>query len=538
MLDIMSVGDLLLGALGLLLILASIIRYELATADPSARRSAFILLLVGAFGLRLFVARLDPYLNLWDEQFHALVAKNLISHPLRPTLYERPLLPFDIWDWTHKDVWLHKQPLFLWQIALSLRLFGVNELAVRLPSVFLSTAVLAIIQRVGTLTVSARAGFYGALLAASGWFGLDLVAGHALTDHNDVAFLFYVAASLWAWVEMSRSPTMRWAVLVGVFAGLAVLVKWLAGLIVFSGWALALVTDRSARRDRHAWGRLVLGLVVTATVVLPWQIYILRVFPEEARWEYALNMRHIHEALEGHEGGFGFHWRALRDLYGNSPVVPPLAAGSLLLLAIRMPRRDHRVALLTWIVAVYAFFTAAATKMTAYCYPVSPLLYLAFGATLESALLWLTHVAGVKRAWAARSLSIVVLLLSAWSVSVRELAYHHTNRKLDEKPYRAVRMRDTEIIRRLPEVLPSGRDWAVFNCREHEGILVMFHTPYIGYDVVPTPEQLATLQAKGVAVAVFTSPDLPDYLAQDPTVFKVRPSVWDGPLGQVRGITN
>src|SRR4051812_26167647 len=244
--------NVLLIASSLVVIAASVVAFELAPAGSRASRSAFVLLLLGGLGLRLAVARLDPYLNLWDEQFHALVAKNLIHHPLRPTLYERPLLPFDFWDWTHNHVWLHKQPLFLWQIALSLRVFGVNELAVRLPSVLLSTAVLAIVLRLGTLMLSARAGFYAALLAVSGWFGLDLVSGHAVTDHNDVAFLFYVAASLWAWAEMSRARTVRWAVLVGVFAGLAVLVKWLTGLLVFSGWAIAVVTDRHLRRDSHS----------------------------------------------------------------------------------------------------------------------------------------------------------------------------------------------------------------------------------------------------------------------------------------------
>ena len=532
MLDVLSVSDLVLAAASLLLIVASVVRHELGTAERSASRSCFILLLLGGLGLRVFISRLDPYLNLWDEQFHALVAKNLIGHPLRPTLYERPLLPFEIWDWPHKHVWLHKQPLFLWQMALSLRVFGFNELAVRLPSVLLSTAVLAFILRLGALTVSERAGFYGALLAATAWFGLDLVVGHTPTDHNDVAFLFYVAASFWAWVEMSRSPTVRWAILVGLAAGLAVLVKWLIGLVVFSGWAIALMTDRRARRDPYAWRRFALSLAVTAIVVLPWQMYILHVFPEEARWEYALNTRHVHEALEGHAGGLGFHWRALRDLYGDSPIVPPLVVGALVLLAFRMPRRDHRVALLTWVASMYAFFTMAATKMTAYCYPVSPVVYLALGATLESALLWLGPRVGMKRIAAARALFVLVILLLPWTVNVRELVYHHTNRKLDERPYRAVRVRDTEIFRRLPELLPPGRDWAVFNCREHEGILVMFYSPYIGYDVLPTPQQLAALRARGVAIAVFDGPDLPDHLVRDATVFKIRPSVWEGSVGK------
>ena len=28
-----------------------------------------------------FAALLDPFLNIWDERFHALVAKNMMNHP-------------------------------------------------------------------------------------------------------------------------------------------------------------------------------------------------------------------------------------------------------------------------------------------------------------------------------------------------------------------------------------------------------------------------------------------------------------------------
>jgi hypothetical protein len=298
------------------------------------------------------------------------------------------------------------------------------------------------------------------------------------------------------------------------------------------------VTDRRLRRDPGSWGRLGLSLAIVVALVLPWQIYIIHTFPQEARWEYALNTRHFFAPLEGHGGGFGFHWRALRDLYGNTPLVPPLVVGSLLLLAGRVPRRDHRAALITWVVVTYAFFTASATKMTAYCYTVSPIVYLAFGAALERAFGWLTRRARADSASIVRSIAMLVALVMAWGVTARELAYHHSDRKLEQKPYRAVRIHDTAIIRRLPEILPSGRDWVVFNCRQHEGILVMFHTPYTGYDGLPTAAQLATLQARGLAVAVFDAPDLPGYLASNRSVFKIRPSVWDGPLGQVRQITN
>ena len=69
---------------------------------------ALCLIVILGFGLRAYSAS-DRYLHNWDERYHALVAKNMIEHPLRPTLYENPVLPFDSKDWERNHIWLHKQ---------------------------------------------------------------------------------------------------------------------------------------------------------------------------------------------------------------------------------------------------------------------------------------------------------------------------------------------------------------------------------------------------------------------------------------------
>ncbi len=90
--------------------------------------SAFFLMLVSAV-FCLFVASTN-YLLPWDERYHALVAKNLIEHPLLPALYENPILPYDYKQWAGNHIWVHKQPVTLWGMALSIKLFGTNVIAV------------------------------------------------------------------------------------------------------------------------------------------------------------------------------------------------------------------------------------------------------------------------------------------------------------------------------------------------------------------------------------------------------------------------
>lgn len=99
--------------------------------------AALALLMAGGALLRIG-ASMDPFLHPWDERYHALVAKHLMAYPLKPTLYAHPALPYDAASWVGGHVWLHKPPFALWCMAASMGLFGVNEIAVRMPSILAS----------------------------------------------------------------------------------------------------------------------------------------------------------------------------------------------------------------------------------------------------------------------------------------------------------------------------------------------------------------------------------------------------------------
>src|SRR3954469_18267269 len=66
------------------------------------------LIVLGGLILRVFVAS-DLFLHEWDERYHALVAKNLMSNLLLPRLYASPLLNYDCREWASNYIWLHKQ---------------------------------------------------------------------------------------------------------------------------------------------------------------------------------------------------------------------------------------------------------------------------------------------------------------------------------------------------------------------------------------------------------------------------------------------
>ena len=85
-------------------------------------------LLLGGLLLLSFLLKLNHLghqrLRGVDECCHALVAKNLLKHPLKPILIETPYLLYAETAWGENHVWLHKPILPLWQITLSYRTYA------------------------------------------------------------------------------------------------------------------------------------------------------------------------------------------------------------------------------------------------------------------------------------------------------------------------------------------------------------------------------------------------------------------------------
>src|SRR5215203_5533899 len=101
---------------------------------------AFLVLL--GFFLRFYISWKEPFLHDWDERFHALVARNLMDHPFKPMLRKNPIDNYDPNSWCCNHIWLHKQPLFMWQMALSMKIFGTSVLSMRLPSIIMGSLMI------------------------------------------------------------------------------------------------------------------------------------------------------------------------------------------------------------------------------------------------------------------------------------------------------------------------------------------------------------------------------------------------------------
>lgn len=481
-------------------------------AYKRCRYSRAVLLLMGAaLSLRLVMIGLDPFLHDWDERFHALVAKNLLADYLRPLLRANPVLPYDYRSWSSNHVWLHKQPLFLWQMTLSMQVFGVNEVALRLPSAILGTLLLWPTYRLGKLIFSPAVGYHAALLTAFAYYQLELTTGWQSVDHSDVAFLAYVTASVWAYYE-SRQPlaSRYWNLVIGLSAGGAVLCKWLPGLVVYAAWVVDVLVEKDRRRNAQEYLRATSATAITALVVLPWQVYCHFRFPLEQAFETRYAALHFGRVLEG-KGGPWYFYLTQNMWYQYQWLVLLIGIGIALLLTGKETSKTGRPLLVTGGL-MFVFYTLAATKMPSYTYVVSP------GVLLLAALAWekITGWLGRRfKNWGPLPAYAMLFLVLAVDLRPFSLLKHHTLRfaTLQGQQERRLKIRRTEAYRRLDALVPAGH--IIFNAPPLAEIEAMFYSNLNVYSWWPSEEEHRSLTRRGYHLAIL--PDhgqqkVPDFL--------------------------
>ncbi len=486
------------------------------------KKVGLVFLFLGSIGFGYFIANLDQFLIIWDEQYHALVAKNMLKNPLKPTLYSAPLIEYDYRHWTGNHIWLHKQPLFLWQIALSLKLFGINALAVRIPSILLHSVVAIMIYRIGRISYSSTVGFYGALFFSVAYYPLELVAGKYATDHNDVAFLFYVTASFWAWFEYQNSKKNYWLIVIGVFAGFAVLVKWLVGLLIYAVWTISLViSEKKKRLELKKYFPVLISVGISLFVFIPWQLYSFRQYPLEAKYEFNLNTEHFFHAVEGHGGDFLFHFNAMKNIYGSGEAVPFLLLLGVFLFLKNSVAIIYRVAILSAIIITYGFYTIASTKMISFCIIVSPFGFLGLAALVESTINFLATKFKLQKSELFFR-SIILVGVCFLLIDFSKIQHYHTDWKPNDNCNRSSDLKLMSTIKRVSDVLQNEK-FVVFNIntRTNGHIAMMFYTDYIAYSFIPDQKQIKQIKSQFYKIAILDVGNIPDFIRNDNDIVKI-----------------
>jgi 4-amino-4-deoxy-L-arabinose transferase len=446
--------------------------------------------------LAIFTIQLDPFLHLWDERFHALVAKNMVNHPFHPRLFATTAVDsFHDVTWDKTQTWLHKQPFFLWLMAGSIRLFGAEVWAVRLPAALLwVTAALALLFTLRRMA-QPLAGWMAFLFTMTSGYWAGLVGGYIQLDQNDATFASLVVLSMAAWVHFTQKPNRTRAWLVGACAGAALLTKWLPGGLVFGGWLLYAITEVPPSDRRKHFALMAQALAIALVIVLPWQVYTLIQFPTEFAEEWHYNARHLWEPIEGHDGPWWYQLNQSRLIWG--PVLLTLLALSLLV------QRKHPIplfkpmALMSLVPLV--IYSLAATKMPSFMVVAwFPVCWLASTTGAHFIQKIAVRWPAIQKPWWAMA---AVLVLFGFNFKPATLIQNHRREDPANIPTHGLwsnRQYWVELAQ-----MPQG---VVFNVPERMYVDCMFYTPHLAYPLWPDANLVRRLLESNQRVYILLGP--------------------------------
>jgi 4-amino-4-deoxy-L-arabinose transferase-like glycosyltransferase len=345
----------------------------------------FVALLVFAYPFALDIPLLDP-----DEGLHASIAQEMVEqgHWVTPTLLGKPFLD--------------KPILYFWCEALSLRIFGMHETAVRLPG-FLLGLLGAITTGVVAWRMFGRgAGLIAALFYATMLLPLALTQAAA----HDIALLPWINLAVLGFWESQRASTRRaragYTLAVGLLLGLTCLAKGLVG-IAMVGVAYGSYLLVAWRLSLSACLRGAAAIAVALLVASAW--YIAMEIANPGYLYYYFIQRHL----------LGFATNT--QIHGQQPFwyyLPLLLVGGLPWIIylpaalhdawLRRTGPEHDAApgavllLLCWLCGGTLFLSAAHSKLVTYIWPVFPPL------AILAAVGWQRLLAGTLSGAARRTL--------------------------------------------------------------------------------------------------------------------------------------
>ncbi len=465
---------------GVLLLASLLFKYR------EKHRPALYLLFGAALALAVHSIFRDAYLHPWDERFHALVALNAMSEPFHPKLFPLDVIhwwPYE--EWYAAYTWLHKQPLFTWQMALFMKVFGTSLAGMRSASVAMYLLLgMAVYQSVKMYFP--KVAYWSALLVFCQPFLLFLVNGRQGIDHNDMAFIAWVALSFWGFVGYIKSGAWKYLVLLGAACGAAMLTKWLAGSLSLFILGLHLLLQRDF--SRRSWLGLLLAGSVALILFLPWQFYAYQQWPTLYQKELDYNALHIFEAVEDHRGDWNFH---LQQWYKFFPLISLL----FLLAVVRLITGRFRAmpALTTSLLAIIAvmiFYGLAQTKMEAFTFLLlAPVSFMAAYA-----------LQGLFN-WQGRRYLLPLIIVVVASSRLGNRYFSTSENREFVKESESLKKFALTLAPQLPE------NAVLFNTPRMQFVDFMFFTQQPAYENLPTADHLQQVEDKGMKAYILLYPD-------------------------------
>ena len=278
--------------------------------------------------------------------------------------------------------YFEKPPLLYWLNAASLKLFGMNEFAARLPSALCGLLTVLTTYIIARNLYGRRAALIAALILGTS-IGFVLQSRIILTD---MLLTFCLTAAMGAFIvallrEGRRSRALPWYLFYLFCAG-AVLAKGLIGIVFPVGiiFCYLLLSRRWKLLSEMCPGS---GILLFLAVTVPWFVAVSVRNPEFARFFF------IHEHFERFtstvHGRYQPFWFFVPVLLGTMLPWSFFIPGAL----VRAWRdRYHEegqagIYLFIWAVVIFLFFSKSQSKLIPYMLPVFPPLAMLIGHRID-----------------------------------------------------------------------------------------------------------------------------------------------------------
>jgi 4-amino-4-deoxy-L-arabinose transferase len=461
---------------------------------------AFLLIILGGLFLRIYVSS-DGYLHEWDEKYHALVAKNMMQHPLKPTLIENPALGYDYKNFTANHIWLEKGPVPLLAISLSLKLFGLSEFSVRIPSIILSLLAVYLTYLIAQMLFDKKTAILAAFFHSINGYLIELTGGGYSSDHVETAFLFYTELSFFlVTFYLVKKRSIFIAVLIGLATGFAILSKWSPALLVFPVWIIGVYFSKNIS-NKTFFLDLTVAFVTVVVLVLPYEVFTLINYTAEASHVIKKFLFAYTSSLEGHSAPWYYYINQIGIIFGEAIFIPLLLS----LFQIAKKQVNWRIIFLTsWWLIPTVIFSMAETKRSTYLLISAPSFFIILS---YYCIYFYQRRDLIKPKWA-----INLLLLFLIGLPIR-YSFERV------KPFQIIERNPQWVadLKTLNKILGTENNIVIFNMVHNTE--AMFYTDYTVYKDIPTLKQINILKKKGYRIIINDADSsLPDRIKNIPGI--------------------
>lgn len=283
--------------------------------------------------------------------------------------------------------WVGKPPLLMWLTSISYQVFGLTLFATRIWVVFFGFLSLIMIYLLGRKLYNNKVGIIAVFVLGSFVTFYDY-ATHLMMD---VPLIFFILASIYYLIlsKDNKNLTLKYAMLSGIFFGLALMTKQLEALLIPVILLTFLLFTKDIRFALTKQFGLFFG--TAGMIFIPYIVFMSYLSKDfwDSFFVYS-NFSRLITPLEGHGGNFLFYFQGLITYELFWAVILPFAVTFGIYNAFKKQSRAD-ILVISWIVVVLGLFTVAQTKLFWYILPAMPAFALIIGNLLYNISGWVYY---------------------------------------------------------------------------------------------------------------------------------------------------